>query len=186
MVTAIMYGTMLDRLIMGAFILCVGAIKIRHGPNRLLESILGYDLVPRGVATILSRWFPWLEVLSGLMLLLGFRSQLATLLVFGLFLIYTAAITISLMRGKNNDCGCFASTTSVQWRLVYRNIILMALLLPVYAYDGGVIGIDEWAITNPDFWFFSDKVVWLFVVWGTVLIGALVLHRLFRKQSVRA
>jgi uncharacterized membrane protein YphA (DoxX/SURF4 family) len=184
MMTAVMYGTMLERLIMGAFILYVGVIKIRHGPNRLLESILGYDLVPRGVAAVLARWLPWVEVLSGLMLIFGFMSQLAALLVFGLFLIYTAAITLSLIRGKNNDCGCFASLTPVQWRLVYRNIILMALLLPVYVFDGGVIKIDEWLI-HPDVRFFSNGATGLIIVWGTVLIGALALHRFFHKPAVR-
>jgi uncharacterized membrane protein YphA (DoxX/SURF4 family) len=184
MMTVVMYATMLERLIMGAFILYVGWIKIRHGPNRLLESILGYDLIPHGVAVIVARWLPWVEILSGLMLIVGFMSQLAALLVFGLFLLYTAAITASLIRGKNNDCGCFASLTPVQWRLVYRNIILMALLLPVYVFDGGVREIGEW-IARPAVQFFSDGATGLVIVWGTVLTGALVLHKFFHKPAVR-
>jgi len=182
----VMGGILLLRLIMGIFLLSVGILKVRNGHNHLLASILGYDLVPERVATILARWLPWLEILSGLLLIFGFISQFAVLLAFGLFLIYTGAIVHSLVRGKDNDCGCFKQVTPVQWRLVYRNIILMGLLLPIYEFKGGTATIDERLLARfvrvslP-----SEIAVLLIIVWGVILVGSFILHRLFRKQVVQ-
>lgn len=143
-VSILVIGVTVGRIIVGMILLVAGIGKIRNGQNRFLQAIMGYDLVPDPIAAILAHGLPWLEVLSGSMLIVGFLSQGAALLAIGLFLMFTAAIILSLIRGKQNDCGCFGRIVPVQWRLVYRNLVLIGLLLLVYVFRGGVMGVDQW------------------------------------------
>ncbi|OIN96139.1 MAG: hypothetical protein AUJ21_02190 [Anaerolineae bacterium CG1_02_58_13] len=185
--TVVMIGITFERVITGAVLLVAGIAKLRIGRNRFLEAILGYDLIPESVAVILARCLPWLEVLSGFLLIVGLLSREAALLAFGLFLVFTMAITISLARGKDNNCGCFENTVSVQWRLVYRDVLLMGLLLPVYAFRGGAITIDELVISSrrsialP----YSNGIILLLFTWGIVLIAIFVIRGLIRKRIIR-
>ena len=188
MFTAIvMIGITFGRVIVGVILLVAGIIKIRNGPNRFLEAIMGYDLIPESVAFVLARCLPWLEVLSGFLLIVGLLSREVALLAFGLFFVFTMSITISLVRGKDNDCGCFKSIVPVQWRLVCRDILFMGLLLPVYAFRGGAMTIDELVINSrtsmalPS----SSGIILLLFTWGIVLIVAFVIHGFIRKRLVR-
>jgi putative oxidoreductase len=140
----LLFSILLCRILTGATLLLAGISKIRIGHNRFLQAIMGYDLIPKNVASIMARFLPWLELITGSMLLVGLYVQVATLIAFGLFLLFCGVVTISLLRGKNNDCGCFRTITPVQWRLVFRNVFLMGLLIPVFAFKGGIITIDNW------------------------------------------
>ncbi len=131
------------RILTGATLLIAGIAKIRNGESRFLQTIIGFNLVPKLMAVILARYLPWVEVLTGTMLLIGFLSQTAALIAYGLFLLFTGAITASLLRGKDNDCGCLGKFSPVQWRLVFRNLFLMGLLLPIYVFGGGTLAIDS-------------------------------------------
>lgn len=91
------------------------------------------------------------------------------------------------LRDKPVDCGCFGQSTKVsraRWTLVYRNIILMGLLLPVYAFDGGNLSVDAglklW-LNNAG----QDGLMqtWLVAVWIMSLAIVLALQVLTRKRA---
>jgi uncharacterized membrane protein YphA (DoxX/SURF4 family) len=126
-------GLFAARWMVGGVLLIAGLAKIRSGAGPFLKAILGYDLLPRPVAVILATVLPWLEVLAGGLLLAGLWTQIAALLGFALLLLFAAAVAVSLLRGKRHECGCFGSPAPVQWRLVYRNLGLTMLLLPIHA-----------------------------------------------------
>jgi len=176
--------TIVGRLLVGLILCIAGVAKIRRGQSRFLKAILGYDLVPRGAAIVLSRWLPWIEVLTGILLLVGFLSRLAVVIAFGLLLLFSTAIVISLLNRRDNDCGCLGSLTPVQWRLVYRNLLLMGILLPIYVYGVNTISIDTWiGLTYPPF--MNRASLFLVVLWGAMLLGAMSLHWLIRLQIAK-
>ena len=121
------------RLVVGIIFLIAGVVKLKSGSSQFLSAIMGYELVPKYVATLLASFMPWLEVVIGGLLLLGLWSQFSAIVGATLLLIFSSGVAISLLRGKDNDCGCFRTVTPVQWRLIYRNLILIGLLIPVYA-----------------------------------------------------
>lgn len=129
---------LIGRLLVGGVFIASGVIKLKLPSSSFLASVLGYDLVPIEWAAVLARSLPWIEVGVGSMLLLGVREQEATLAGFAMLMAFTIAIEISLLRGKKQDCGCFGSRSVVQWRLAYRNLLLMALLVLAYAHSGAI------------------------------------------------
>ncbi len=92
-------GVFAARLIVGGVLLVAGLAKIRSGPTRFLQAIVGYDLLPRPLAALMASALPWLEVLVGGLLLLGWWTPLAALLGAGLLLVFAGAVAISLLRG---------------------------------------------------------------------------------------
>ena len=181
-----MVGVLTGRFLSAGTLLIAGIAKVRSGQNSFLSAILGFDLVPEGFAKLLSRWLPWLEILTGSFLLVGFMSQEAALVAFGLYLVFSLVIAISLVRGRDNDCGCFGKLTPVQWRLVYRNVFLMGLLLPVYAYHGGALAIDGLADTgaNQPIPLLSNDLRPLMLIWGIALMVVVLIQGLIRLNIV--
>jgi putative oxidoreductase len=176
---------MLGRIVIGATLIVAGIGKVRNGQSKFLQSILGHDLVPKSIAAFMAHWLPYFEVLAGVMLVVGFLSQVVSIFTFSLFLLFTSAIRLSLVRGMNNDCGWFRHVTPVQWRLVYRDVFLMGLLLPVFAFKGGIIAVDNWlpiqtSLSDPAS---TQGMIILMSIWGIVFLAAVLVHRFMQKRA---
>jgi len=126
----------LARLFVGGVLLVAGLAKLKMPSNWFLQAVFGYDLVPKRVAVVLAYGLPWVEVMLGGLLLVGLWSRLVALISIGLLLIFSGGMTFNLLRGKRNECGCLQTLTPVQWKLIYRNLLLIALLLSVYTIYG--------------------------------------------------
>jgi hypothetical protein len=71
------------------------------------ESIVNYRLLPAGLAVPLAWLFPAAEFAAGIGLLAAATRPAAATATVALLLVYTAAITINLLRGRTRiDCGC--------------------------------------------------------------------------------
>lgn len=175
------------RLVIGFTLIFAGWAKLRNGRVSFLNAVLGYDLIPEGIAVFLARYLPRIEIFTGILLVVGLLSWAAALVAFGLFAVFTGAITISLLRGKENVCGCLGKLTPVQWRLVYRNTFLMGLLLPVYAFNGGALAIDSWIHPSPiqSSPVSSNSVIVIASIWGLIVLAVLLLQGLIRLRIVQ-
>lgn len=180
-------GILLGRALVGGVFLLAGLAKLKAPSSRFLNALLGYDLLAKPVATILARGLPWLEIVTGSLLIVGLWTRIVALLGTGLLLVFSSAVAISLLRGRDQTCGCFHSLTPVQWQLVYRNVGLMGLLLPVYAFSGGRWAVDSWMTmqSSSPLWF-STGLGALIVVWLVILSATLLLQWLTRQNSVKS
>jgi len=176
----------LGRIVIGATLIIAGIGKVRNGQSNFLQSILGYDLMPKSIAAFIAHRLPYVEVLMGVMFMAGLFSQVISIFVFCLFLLFTSAIVLSLVRGMDNDCGCFSHVTPVQWRLVFRNVFLMGLLLPVFALKGGTITVDNYLPiqTNLNDPVSTKGMIILMSTWGIVIFAVLMIHRFMQKRAV--
>ena len=91
-------------------------------PYEFAESILAYQLLPLGLAGLVTATPPWVEMVSGISLILGclMRSRRfsnpfpvggilrrgALLLILGQSLLFIAVLLITITRGLKIDCGC--------------------------------------------------------------------------------
>ncbi len=175
------------RLLVGGIILIAGLVKLVAPPNHLLGAILGYDLVPKPIAIILARGLPWVELTAGSLLILGLWVHLGVMVNVGLLLIFSGSVAVSLLRGKDNDCGCFQSLTPVQWRLVHRNLVLMGLLLPVYRLGGGCCTLDS-RVGLSTSWNdrFDVGLAIIIGIWLLLLIASLMLQQFTQRRAKKA
>lgn len=106
-------------------------------PQSLVTIIWGYRILPPGPINLMAIYMPWLEVVVGLGLAIGYKRRAAAFWSLGLLLTFTLALLINAVRGINVACGCFS--TSAQdvanaWLLVLRDLpmLLAAIVLALF------------------------------------------------------
>jgi uncharacterized membrane protein YphA (DoxX/SURF4 family) len=88
-------------------IFVVAAIPKIADPPSFAHMIYNYRLVPGFAVNALGLVMPWVELLTGLALILGAWPREAAALAGLLLLVFIAAIGFNLARGHAVDCGCF-------------------------------------------------------------------------------
>lgn len=106
-------------------------------PESFALAVHRYRLLPgiavNGVAIVL----PWIELLCGLAVLAAPRRAraAAALLLLGMLVVFTGAISLNLLRGIEASCGCFSTradaAVSDGWNLL-RNASLIWLTLAIW------------------------------------------------------
>ena len=109
-------------------------------PAEFAKIVYGYDLFPAVFINLIAIIIPFLELITGLALVIGFYPRSAAIIINGMLMAYIIALTINLIRGHEFDCGCFAFgqsgyTSSSELTLV-RDIIYFVLGLQVILYSG--------------------------------------------------
>lgn len=100
------------------------------------ESVAGYEIVPWFAVNAVAVFVPWLELVAGAFLLVGFRARAAAAVIFALLGVFTVAILVNLLRGANMSCGCFHSSEApMTWWTFVRDLVWMAMAAHVYAFD---------------------------------------------------
>lgn len=122
------YLTLLLRLALGGIFLYAGVTKIVD-PPAFAGSIAAYRLLPYFGNYLLAATLPWLELLCGLLLIVGHRVRVAAAILLLLNLLFMAAIASTIARGLDIDCGCFrqgGGKTSA-WTALWRDLLLVAM-----------------------------------------------------------
>ena len=83
---------------------------------------------------------PFLEIVTGFALIIGFYPRSAAITINGLLLAFIVAMTINLIRGHEFHCGCFSAgesghTGSPEMNIV-RDIIFFIIGLQVIFFSG--------------------------------------------------
>jgi uncharacterized membrane protein YphA (DoxX/SURF4 family) len=120
------YFLLLLRLLL-ALVFIFAAIEKIAAPGNFSVSIANYKLLPSEIINIPAIIIPWIELISGSLLLLGISVKENSTIITLLLILFTVAIIISLFRGLNIDCGCFGTTYGSKIGLlkVSENILLI-------------------------------------------------------------
>jgi uncharacterized membrane protein YphA (DoxX/SURF4 family) len=120
------YFLLLLRVLLGLIFIFAAIEKIAI-PENFSVSIANYKLFPSEFINIPAIIIPWIELISGILLLLGISVKENSAIITCLLCVFTIVITISLFRGLNIDCGCFGTTYGEQIGLlkVCENILLI-------------------------------------------------------------
>lgn len=96
------------RLVLGGAFLYAGLIKLPD-PAASLRAVRAYRLLPEALVPTFGYGLPVLELLIGVVLLVGLHVRLGALLALLLLTAFTAAIISAWARGLQIDCGCFSA-----------------------------------------------------------------------------
>ena len=120
----------------------VAALPKLADPPAFAKAMHAYGLFPAWSIHPAALVLPWLELLAGAALCLGFRVRAAALWTATLLLAFVAALSLNLARRHPVDCGCFdphLSTRSADERLadmrwtILRDLGLLLLAAQVLA-----------------------------------------------------
>lgn len=115
-------------------------------PHDFAIDVATYGILPLALVNPVAIVLPWVELVAGLMLLLGARVRAAALLVAAMVAVFLAALVIALARGLDMSCGCFASqgaeSDPISWLTVVRDLAWLGLSVLVLCCDRGLLGFD--------------------------------------------
>ncbi len=123
-------GTVL-RLVLGGVLLVAGALKVTNlGASAL--AVRAYQLLPYDLAGYVGYGLPVLEIIVGLVLVVGLFTRTAAVVAGLLMLAFVIGISWAWAKGLSIDCGCFGGGGAIAWgRTAYpleltRDVALLA------------------------------------------------------------
>jgi putative oxidoreductase len=117
------------RLIIGGMFVYAAYDKIIH-PDQFARIIYNYHQVPGQIINVFALLLPWVEMISGILVIVGYWHKSGTLIIGGLLVMFIVALSIALAKGVNIECGCFSTTSKAKGPikdLIFRDVLsLMA------------------------------------------------------------
>ena len=97
---------LLARLVLGVVFLVAGALKVTT-PEAFAKATQAYQLLPHELARYVGYALPTVEIILGLLLVLGLFTRLTAVLTSLLLVAFVIGIAQAWARGLTIDCGCF-------------------------------------------------------------------------------
>ncbi|MBI3258151.1 MAG: DoxX family membrane protein [Ignavibacteriae bacterium] len=140
------------RLVLGCIFIFAAAGKIAD-PDTFAKSISNYHLIPNFALNIMALTMPWIELLTGIFLIIGVRLRASSAIISGMLIIFLIAIISAILRGYNIDCGCFAQTsqsaaataTKVGWKKVLEDTAMLVGGLYIFFFPNKHYTFDSFA-----------------------------------------
>ena len=95
------------RLLLAGVWLVAGLSKITD-PDSSVRAVRAYQLLPELAAEIVGNGLPLLELMLGVLMLVGFAVRVFSGVTAALLVVYMAGIASAWARGLRIDCGCFS------------------------------------------------------------------------------
>ncbi len=97
---------LLLRVLLGAVFILAAYGKLLH-PEVLVSTVINFNILPLGLSKIFAYTLPWIEMIAGIMLIIGFGTRGASFAIAWLLISFIIAIGINMHRGVSMECGCF-------------------------------------------------------------------------------
>lgn len=145
------------RLVLAVVLLWAGGVKLLDGGAR--EAIVAYRVFPPSWAGVLGWTLPGLEVLLGLLLLVGLATRWAALATAILMVAFIVGISSVWIRGYSIDCGCFGGGGNVSeegkaWRYtseLLRDFLFMGMAVWLVAWPRTKLSLDREPLAFDDY-----------------------------------
>ena len=101
--------------------------KIMH-PDQFARIIYNYHQVPGQLINIFALFLPWVEIISGVLIIVGYWEKAATLIIGGMLVMFIIALSQALIKGVNIECGCFSTTSKAKGPvkdLIFRDALML-------------------------------------------------------------
>lgn len=114
--------------------LSAGAVLVYASYDKLLgaqafaDAVDDYRILPLALVNLTAVALPWVELVTGLCLILGLGTPGAGLVTAALGAVYAAALTSALLRGLVIGCGCFGveGDAPLAWSDLWLRLALLA------------------------------------------------------------
>lgn len=141
---------MLVRLVVGGLFIFSGLIKVNDpvGTSIKLEEyfdVFSYDIAPffaylKDISLPLAVFLVVLEVVLGVMLILGVKLRLTVVLLSLMIVFFTFLTFYSAYFNKVTDCGCFGDAIKLTpWESFYKDVFLLVLIAVLFFFRNDLI-----------------------------------------------
>lgn len=135
------------RLYLGGVFLLACYHKIVH-PDQFALDVATYEFLPLATVNLFAIMLPWVELGAGLLLVAGWKSRSAALLVVIMMISFIVALSSALSRGLDMSCGCFASNAvteedPISGMTLVRDGIWLAMAVYILVFDRNPLGLSR-------------------------------------------
>ncbi|MGO9146612.1 MAG: MauE/DoxX family redox-associated membrane protein [Desulfomonilia bacterium] len=133
------------RVVLGAMFLYTGVVHFLD-PKGFAEAVANYRILPVVLVNPFSVGLPFVEMITGIALLLGTFIPGSLLIISGLLFMFALALGIALFHGLDISCGCFTTTKEAQrisWIYLVRDLSLLAITVFIFYFDMGLASITK-------------------------------------------
>lgn len=114
----------LCRLFLTVVFLYSGYIKIQE-PLQFAVALSGYQLIPEQFILPIANFFPWIEILLGVGLLIGWKIRYFAAGATALLLFFSLLLIVTYLRGIDANCGCFSFDDPISPLTILRDGIIV-------------------------------------------------------------
>jgi putative oxidoreductase len=112
-------------------------------------SIATYQLLPLPLINLQAIILPWLELITGVLLIVGYRCKAQALVINGMLVMFIVAIYIAMSKGIQAQCGCFgaeaeAAMNELTWKKIIEDIGWLLIGLNIMLGSTNRISLDRW------------------------------------------
>lgn len=151
------YLSLFSRLVLGGMFIFAGASKLGHS-DLLIEEIKSYQILPSGVASAYGYALPPLELILGIMVLLGLFLTFSSLILWLMLMSFTIAKIAAIAHGLDIDiCSCLGPSVPLMTRQgLILDFVLLLLATQIIFRRGDIL------VLGPPLWQkISDCCPWL-------------------------
>jgi len=105
-ISALPWVVTVSRLVLAGVLIVAGWGKIGT-PVLSVQAVEAYELLPKSLATVVGYGLPILEIVVGVLLVVGLLTRAAGVISALLMLAFVIGIASAWARGLRIDCGCF-------------------------------------------------------------------------------
>jgi uncharacterized membrane protein YphA (DoxX/SURF4 family) len=145
---------LLARVVTGGVWIVAGALKLPD-PAASVRAVRAYDLLPEAVVPTVGHLLPVVEVVVGVLLLLGLLTRPAAVVSSLLFVAFIVGIASAWARGMSIDCGCFGgggfdadARDTYPWE-VARDVALLAASVWLVVRPSSHLSLDRRLFGGP-------------------------------------
>lgn len=118
-------------------------------PHDFALQVATYQILPLYLVNLQAIALPWVELISGILLTVGFMTRPAALVTCGMNVMFIAAISVALSENLHLQCGCFSSSDvgeQMNVGLIARDVGLLAAGIFLVAAKPGRFTIERWFV----------------------------------------
>lgn len=137
------------RVGLAAVWLVSGAVKVSD-LNQTYIAVQAYDVLPAGAVRVVAAGLPFLELVLGVLLLVGLGTRVAAVVSVVVLLAFIGGVAQSWARGLTIDCGCFggggqvAAGATEYPQEILRDVGFLVLAVWLVVRPRGVASVDGW------------------------------------------
>jgi len=122
------------RIGLGLVFIYAGILKIRD-PIAFAGSVAAYKLLPYFLNYLVAATIPWVELICGTLLIIGYRVRASAGIVAAMNILFIVLLTSTIVRGLDIDCGCFrqGGEKTSAWTAILRDIFFLSAALILMA-----------------------------------------------------
>ena len=131
------YATLFFRWILGFIFIYASWDKLQH-PADFAQAVYNYRLLPEVFVNCFAIILPWVELICGVLLIVGFFKNGSISLINVLLIIFFLAMTINLLRGLEIGCGCFSVgniTDKISITYLLRDLLMIIMGFYVFVFQ---------------------------------------------------